>query len=523
MLEATPADVCFVLEGTYPYVAGGVSSWVDQIIRGLPEVQFALFYLGSRRPLDPKLIYPLPTNVQEFHEFYLHDPLPKTQQAPRRAAASVRAGLYARLTRFLEGASPKDRTDAFLEFLAYLEQVEDQLTFANLCQDQEAWQLVTRLYADFAPEESFVDFYWTSRSLARTLWRLWQARRKVPPARIYHSPSAGYAGVIAALRAREAGVPFLLTEHGIYTKERIAEISQVEWIHHPEVDHVDEVCGLGKLRSLWVEFFSFLGHLAYDSAELIVTLSAGNAATQIEFGADASKILIVPNGVEPEQYEAILEDRLSLPANRVHTATVGFVGRVVPIKDLKTLITAAHYVSRKFPMVQFLIAGPYDEDPHYFKECQEAVAVLGLQSKVRFLGMQRVLDFLLDIDILVLTSISEGLPLAVLEAMASGIPVVATDVGACRELLFGRSAEDKALGRAGKLTRTVAPLETADALLALLEDPTTARKMGLVGRRRVEKHYAATQVVQSYRRLYQRLSATEDLVFSDAAQPSRWS
>ena len=188
---------------------------------------------------------------------------------------------------------------------------------------------------------------------------------------------------------------------------------------------------------------------------------------------------------------------------------MGFIGRVVPIKDVKTLLRAARLVVEQCSDVQFLIAGPYSEDRDYFEECQKIVKLLKIEDKVDFLGKQKLMEIIPRIDVMVLTSISEGLPLVVLEAMAAGIPTVATDVGACRELIFGRTAEDKSLGRAGRLTKILSPQETAQSLIGILQNPDVWREMGNAGRKRVEEYYTMELMLQSYRELYRNLTDPE--------------
>jgi polysaccharide biosynthesis protein PelF len=185
---------------------------------------------------------------------------------------------------------------------------------------------------------------------------------------------------------------------------------------------------------------------------------------------------------------------------------VGFIGRVVPIKDVKTLLRAARIVCERMPEVEFLIAGPYAEDPAYFDECAKIVKLLHIEEKVHFLGMSKIMDVLPRMDVLVLTSISEGLPLVVLEGMAAGKPNVCSDVGACRELMFGRTPPDKALGRAGRLTKIMSPAETAHALIAILSNPETCVKMGVAGRKRAEQFYSMTAMLGAYRDLYHKLA-----------------
>ena len=498
------ADVCLLLEGTYPYVMGGVSSWVDQVVRGLPDVRFALFYIGSRKELNPDPHYSLPPNVLSLTEVFLHDPLPPEQMQPGSLPLDVRLALYRTMEGFYLAESKVEQAAQFWTMLDGLREAGDRFTFGNLCHDREAWDILCQAYQKAAPQESFIDFFWTARFLHLPLWALWQARDRVPAARVYHAVSAGYAGLVGALAARQNRAPFVLTEHGIYTKERIAEISQADWIFESDRFHINYAEGLGKLKQLWINLFLFLGQVAYDTATRVTTLYEGNAATQIEFGADARRIQIIPNGIEPTRFDAIYRQHLQRWQADPTEKVVGFIGRVVPIKDVKTLMRAARLVVEKCPDVKFLIAGPYAEDPIYFEECEKIVKLLRLEEHVKFLGPQKLLEFLPRMDVLVLTSISEGLPLVVLEAMASGKPVVASDVGACRELIFGGSPEDKALGRCGRLTKILSPPETANALVAILSDPHLVLKMGTTGRKRAEQFYSMTKMLGSYRELYQR-------------------
>ena len=88
------ADVTLFLEGTYPYVLGGVSAWVHQIITGLPELKFSLCYIGAKHDPKAKQHYKLPENVIALKEIYLHNELSKREQKRRHLPAEVRVALY---------------------------------------------------------------------------------------------------------------------------------------------------------------------------------------------------------------------------------------------------------------------------------------------------------------------------------------------------------------------------------------------------------------------------------------------
>jgi glycosyltransferase involved in cell wall biosynthesis len=496
------ADVAFILEGTYPYVQGGVSSWVDQIIKGLPDVSFALYFIGSDREQAKQKKYQLPPNVVNLTETFLHEKLPEEELRPAKCSEENQSAFYLGLAEFYAADGAKERTECFWELLERLEVLRGEFTFGNLLSDTDSWELLKELCTRFSPHESFIDFFWTARFLHLPMWRLWMALEKVPRARVIHSASAGYAGLVAAISSRRQKVPFLLTEHGIYTKERIAEISQADWIYEGFSEEINFHEGLGKLKQLWIGFFKFQGLVAYETAAKIITLYEGNVATQIEFGAPPEKTSVIPNGIDPGKFDGIRDLILKRWNPEPEQKYVGFIGRVVPIKDVKTLLRAARLVCEKCPNVEFLMAGPYEEDLGYFEECQKIVKLLDIEDQVKFLGMQKLMEILPRIDVMVLTSISEGLPLVILEAHASGIPVVATDVGACRELIFGRVPEDRALGTSGRVTKILSPPETASALLSLLQNPREWRRAGEAGRRRVEDHYTMSSVLEAYRHLY---------------------
>ena len=127
---------------------------------------------------------------------------------------------------------------------------------------------------------------------------------------------------------------------------------------------------------------------------------------------------------------------------------------------------------------------------------------IGVAERVEFTGRVDVKQIYPRIDVLVLTSISEGLPLVILEAAAAGIPVVSTDVGACRELLEGSQPADRALGASGLVTGLADPGATAQAILSLARDAGLREEMGRAARNRVRAHYQESDLIRRYREIY---------------------
>lgn len=117
------------------------------------------------------------------------------------------------------------------------------------------------------------------------------------------------------------------------------------------------------------------------------------------------------------------------------------------------------------PEAEGWIAGPEDEDPGYAEECRNLAESLGVSGRVKFLGFQKVEDLMPKIGLTILSSISEALPLVILEGYAAGVPTVSTDVGSCRQLIEGLADEDRSLGHSGAVVNIADPQALADAAL----------------------------------------------------------
>jgi glycosyltransferase involved in cell wall biosynthesis len=495
-------DSCLLLEGTYPYVRGGVSAWLHQLLRELNELTFALVFIGGRRADYGEAKYELPPNVVHLEAHYLEDALQNC--APRRVRlADWRqkniCALHDELQSSASGGAnePTRALDSMLLDLGR----ERGLRLPQFLYSSGAWDILCRAYVARGHECSFLDYFWTLRLLHAPLFQLAAIADHVPVARAYHSISTGYAGFLASLLARRRARPFILSEHGIYTKERRIDLNQTEWFDPTQGRLGQFEPGLaesrGVMRELWIRYFESLGRIAYRSAEPIIALSEGNRARQIKDGAAPERIRVVSNGIDVSAFEPAL---LARPA--VLPQVVGLIGRVVPIKDVKTFIRAIGGVIAAIPSAQGWVIGGADEEPAYARECAALVQALGLGAHVKFLGHQQTQKVLPQLGIVMLTSVSEGQPLVILEAFAAGVPCIATDVGACAELVEGRDAEDRALGRAGRIV----PFADADALaqaaVELLSNQDEWQACQVAGLQRVRRYYQQRSMVDAYRGFY---------------------
>jgi glycosyltransferase involved in cell wall biosynthesis len=491
------ADVCLILEGTYPFVTGGVSSWVHDLILAMPDVKFALLNISASRAINQKPRYKLPPNVVSFVECFVHDP--NVHNETRR---KWRPGRARRMWRAIDRfhTQPADvKGKWFAEMIdGYAVPSKRVLNTQDLLLSKKSWHYLVNTYLRRNPSGSFIDYFWTWRAVHMPIFQIMNC--ETPPARVYHPVSTGYAGVAGVVAKVRSGRPLLLTEHGIYVKERKIEIARADWIWSEPEKVVTVKTTPGVLKEIWIDNFLVTGKLCYDYCDQIITLYGGNLDLQIEFGADPSKCSVIPNGVKMDLFAPLRE----VPRPNDGIRRVGFVGRVVPIKDVKCFIKGCKLCADKVKNVEFLVLGPTDEDKQYFKECQALVEMLGMGNQIKFYGSVNVREYYPKLDVFVLTSISEGQPLTILEAECVGVPTVSTNVGGCAEMLIGRTEEDKALGPSGIITNIGQPAETGAALVKLLTDEPLRQQMIQSGYKRIDAYYRQDKVFADYRAIYQR-------------------
>ncbi len=497
--RADKADICLLLEGTFPYVSGGVSSWVNQIIRGFPEYTFACCFVGSRPEDYGDMKYTLPDNVVHLEVHYLHDFQRGAEKKPKKGDPEA----FERLRRLHElmrtGRHSREREALLGEALDGL---GDGCCYSEdaFLHSRASWDFISDAYRKYSRDPSFVDYFWTVRIMHSPLWVLNDIASNLIPARMYHTISTGYAGFLGAMLKRRTGKPLLLSEHGIYTKERKIDLFQSEWISDNRGLVEKNNAEMAYFREKWVNFFTELGRECYQSSDRIVALYERKRQRQVEDGAPAERTLNIPNGIDLPRMEKV---RAARGEGIPHTACL--IGRVVPIKDVKTFLRAMRTLVNEIPDAKGWIAGPEDEDKDYAAECRALVSSLGLEKNVEFLGFQKIDELLPKVGVIVLSSISEALPLVLLEGFAAGVPAVSTDVGSCRQLIEGLDEEDRAFGKAGSVVGIADPEALGKAVAHLLKNPDTWHQAQQAGIRRVENLYTQQQMFGSYRALYQGL------------------
>jgi glycosyltransferase involved in cell wall biosynthesis len=480
------ADVCLILEGTYPYVTGGVSNWAHELIQ---EQNHLSFHLVAIVPQDEELEmkYTLPGNVHGVTVVRLGK-LEDGEKLSPVAERNLHHALREPLAKFMD--SDPVHLDELKKMVNTLRGYHSRIGSEALLNSREAWEQCLALYEEHFDNHSMLDFFWSYRAIAGGIYSILLA--DLPSADIYHAMSTGYAGLMLARAKIETGKPTMITEHGIYTNERRIEVISADWLKETASQALTIDKQRRDLRDLWIDAINNFSKACYEASDHIITLFTGNQAYQLEDGANPAKMKIIPNGVDLARFGKINHKRSAHP-------TIAMIGRVVPVKDVKTYIRAVSLLKQYAPDIRAYIIGPTNENELYYEECVSLVKLLGLEENIMFTGQVRVDEYLDQIDLLVMTSISEAQPLVMLEAGACGIPLVATDVGACREIIEGTEGDT---GRGGVVTALANPSATAQAIYKLLNDhelyDECARNIG----ERIRTHYNQDIQHGAYRNLY---------------------
>jgi len=465
--------ICMIAEGSYPYVAGGVSSWVQQIISAFPDDDFKVVSIMPSKKETVELKYKLPENVVELKTIYLDDYLNikhRTFQKNPKLNSKERKELrkFVRFQRDIDWPS-------VISFFSNKRRVGTAIDFL---QSHNFWKETISFYNSEYEDEVFNKFFWTLRNMLLPL--IYLIQQEPVEADIYHSASTGYSGILATAFAINANKPYLLSEHGIYAREREEELLKAKWV-------------TGIYKKFWIDFFYSISIASYKRADIITSLFNSNRDIQLSLGVDEKKALITPNGINYK--------KLNIKSVEHDGINIGAILRVVPIKDIMTMIRAFSIVRQKAKNAKLYIIGPAEEDVSYYEQCKNLVKMLELEDDVIFTGRVDIKDYLGILDMMILTSISEGQPLVILEGWAAKIPFISTDVGSCRDMLTADEYE----GDCGIITKLASPSDTATAILRLIDDPELRHEMGENGRKRVERLYNDDVLIESYRKIYESL------------------
>jgi glycosyltransferase involved in cell wall biosynthesis len=501
------ADVCLIVEGGYPYILGGVASWMDAHMRASAGLKFHVITISiSSQPRLKK--YVIPDNVVGITDVIL-DVCPAGRTPT--AKEEQRIGHGVRLMQSVLGGEPGTSFEELIELVR-----QTGFGEAALLNSKAAWTALERVYQELLPDGPFIDFFWSWRFLARSLLAI--VNTPLPNVRVFHAVSTGYAGIVGAYAKHVTGRPYVVTEHGIYTNERRIELGVADWIFDSGANGFTVGEKPIQLRDVWLTAFISFSRISYALSDVITTQYRANQDYQRFDGAPDHKLRIIPNGIDVDLYAGVHRSTEPRPP------TVLMIGRIVPIKDTRTFIMAISLLKELVPSVVAILIGPEEEDPSYAAGCRALVVQLGLETTVQFLGrVPDVMEYLGRADVIALTSISEAQPIALLEAAATGLPAVTTDVGSCREIIEGFEG-DSVIGRGGIVVEACNAKATAQALASILLDDEMRADMGRVMQQRIPNLYHKDRIRRLYQELYTELAPEPPAApaRTDAVEAASW-
>jgi glycosyltransferase involved in cell wall biosynthesis len=476
-------------EGTYPYVVGGVSTWTDMLVRRLGNHQFEVgavidnpFHRLAFGSPSNVTVHPIPLWGLELPEEFQRSP-GTWRRSWRTSPRLIRSQFHPNWEQFLDAittanADAKDLAEA-LRGIAHFAERHD---LRKALSDANTWDaLATRLHANPIHARSGLG---PTLNFARTLYRyLMPLAVPVAPCDIAHTTAAGLCALPAVVAKYRYDVPLLLTEHGIYVRERLLALA-----HEP----------IGT-KLLFTNFYRAVVELCYQEADVIAPVCAYNAEWEQALGVPADRIRVIHNGVEVSKGNPVAE-----PAG---PPTIGFVGRIDPLKDVITLIRAFARVHRFRPDAVLRLWGPSTSDK-YLLQCRALVSRLGLGDAVSFEGATTDPAGAYAVShVVVLSSISEAFPYSVIEGMLAARPVVATAVGGVSEAIG-----DAECSGASLLVEPGNPAGMAHAIDAVLSATVAERaETGQRLRERALQLFTAERFSSLYDELYQELAPGQSI------------
>lgn len=472
--------VLLITEGTYPFVVGGVSTWCDLLVTNLEEVAWQVLPIVPGGGLGaPRFTLPANVRLLESIELWSERSLRKRRRQPEGDEGSA---LPATLARALLGW--RGDLDALESALVWCRRHAGAIR--GVFRSPVAWrdflaavdELLTTEEEGAAAIGSLTTFE-TAQLYQTIYWIARTAAAPTPDTDLIHVTAAGWAGIPAMVHKALHGTPVLLTEHGVYVRE--AYLAAVR----NGAPTGERWCATRLARGLT--------RAAYSIADMVSPVTEVNAHWERRLGVDPERIRVVPNGIE------VADRDVETPAPR--TRSVVSVGRIDPLKDVHTQLHVAAAVLERVPDATFRYFGPVtDGQEAYGRSCLALHEKLGLGGRFEFPGSTKdPKGKVRESDLVLMTSISEGMPMSILEAMAEARPVVATAVGGVPDVVRG----------CGLVAAPCDVSAITQAVVSLLTHPEFSETLGRRGHARVRRRFTQDACLGSYRELIHGLVPAE--------------
>lgn len=507
-IELEEVDVAIVMESTYPFLKGGVSAVVHDIITHNPDLTFGILHIAWDSKAPSKDLYGVPDNVKWVDMMYLsleetiddfkkaiEDPVDslKVTKVIHALEQTMSGNHQPIMDLYRDAINPQTRTWRMWSVITHHDLMDAAVKAAGDVDDITLGELFWLVR----------DFF----SLAFTL-----LERVNPPAKVYHAHTTGYASLVGATAAIQNNGKFFLTEHNLYVRDTVNDLLKRD-MNLPITMNSHRDLPNNTFERFWTRWWVELGALLYTEAAHITYLYPQAIIEAQDLAGDRSKSEILPNGIVWEDFEYPRKRRREAN-NRLHTNGVwrlACIARVVPIKGIIELIDSVKIlVDRGYTNIKVDVLGPTEHMPQYYQRCLKHIAELGLEDQVVLRGTVNVRDVLHDYDALVLSSFNEGQPIVVLESMVIGLPVLGTLVGGMDQLVTDVLEEDETGEQIGPCGQLVEPGDSeglADMMIQLTQNLDTYMQWHENSLARIKTIFLMPQVMARYNAIYRRLGA----------------
>ena len=472
----------------YPNTAsGGVYTWAKVLVDSLRDWDFVVFNQLSNANANSK--YSVGPNVrkvlevplfgtQRIEEFYDENRL-MIDRVERSTPEVIERTFMPAFEGFLTSLLADDSNpEEFAQAIMRLRGVLMMHDTKKLLEDRKTWEGFIghlqrdRLYRWMSIKEALLAYGLVQRGLQIL-------SLKVPEVDLIHTSLAWWPSLIGVAAKREQGIPMVVTEHGVAYRELMLYYNALLYDEPSKI--------------FWKVFSRNLVSVVYYSADKIAPVCRANAVWEEALGVPPSKIHVVYNGIDTDRFKPMQVKRPAEP-------TVVSVARVDPFKDITTLIYAMSRVRKEIPSVRCILYGN-STVLEYSRRCLKVVEEQGLQSCFTFAGGTKEPEKGYNAgDVVVFSSITEGFPFSVIEAMACGKAVVATEAGGVPEALEG----------CGIMVRSRDPKILADGVTKLLTDPELRRSYEAKALKKARERFSLSKMATGYASLYRELTGLSD-------------
>jgi len=486
--------VLLITEGNYPYHGGGISTWAHTLCSETKNIDYYLYSINAS--YESKYNYKLPDSVKKVIQLPMwspnepHDYLDFGKQYYKIAyrkevtdLAIIKTDFVPLLKQLLEiiYSDTKDLDqlyNIFTSMWSFFQLYDYKKTMVSL----PVWEIYKEVIKEKVTKETetltLIDLTTGLRWVYRFLMPL---SIDVPKTDISHITIAGFTVLPALIAKFKYNTPLMLTEHGVFIRERLIAINSSEYS--------------GFLKGFLIKFSESITRLVYYKCDTIISVNKFNTKWEQIYGAETSKIKIIYNGIDQHSFKPL--PKVKPERNR---PTVVAAARIFELKDIITMIKSCDVVRKKIPNVKYLIYGNKNAVPEYTVACEALIKKLKLEDNFVLAGHHSEPNKIFpEGDISILTSISEGFPYTVIESMSCGVPVVATDVGGVHEALNDEC---------GFLCKARDYNGIAEKVIVLLTDTELRIKMGENARKRIIDNFTIVDFIAKYEECYKELTST---------------